>query len=82
MKSVKENIWKKWRNSREREMIVGKELKEIDITKSLEEKFERLGKIKERLMVEELERKERAKAEREKKRNWLKEKEEARQFIR
>ena len=83
LRSVKENLWKKWRNRREKnDQKSGdeKELQETDGRKRLE----KLEKIIERVKSEEKELEERREKDRERKRKWRreKEKEESKMLVR
>ena len=74
MKSVKENLWKKWRNRRAETMPKSGEEKEFERSE-LEKKLEKLDRIIERIKSEEREREERRERDKERKRSWRKEKE-------
>ena len=76
LRIVKENLWKKWRNTRSKERKKGKDETDFERKKTLEERLERLQTIKYRLEKEEETRLERIEKDRERKRTWRKEKDE------
>ena len=49
LKRVKENLWKRWRNSREKGYRRGKEDTDIDDENVLVEKLRKVEKVKKRL---------------------------------
>ena len=51
MRNIKENLWKKWRTSREKVRKREKEEVEVAKAKTLEEKLEKLEAIKQRVQM-------------------------------
>ena len=74
MKTIKENIWKKWRNRREENRQKSGEERDFEKADK-SHRLEKLEKIIQRLKSEELEREAMKEKNRERKRAWRKEKE-------